>query len=623
MKHFKQILKFGLPFMMKYWQRFALAVVLGALFGLSHAIALGGVKVLFNRLDPNFEQAIKAEASDESITGQASDAMGIDKGKWRENFDEFVDAWLPQAGRPLTRRQIAGLLLLLPSVVALRGILGYGSSYFAGWVSTRAINDMRVHVLEKMNLLSLDFFNQSRSGDLMTRISNDINMLQRALRLGMSDIIKEPVTIVAVVGYLFYLDWVLTFMFLTVVPVILLPLVLLGRKVRRATRGKVNASVLQSNLLIEMLAGIRVVKAFCMEQFRIDHFKALSQKIIHNEMKMIQAQKLINPILETTVAFAGALFLIFVFKSGRSALEILVFIGGLVVVYTPIKKLSQLHMSFSEASISVDRLKEIFEQEPSVAEPAQAKGIENSTGNVTFEGVSFAYGDTQILFDVNFTVQAGETIGIAGESGSGKSTLLNLLFRFIDPTSGTVTLGGVDLRELKTLDLRGHLALVSQENVLFDMTVAENIACGNLGASREQIVAASMAARAHDFVEQLPDGYDTRIGERGVTLSGGQRQRLSIARAFVRDAPVLALDEATAALDSEVEAEVQRTIDELAEHRTVFCIAHRLSTLAKMDRIIVLSKGRIVESGPYAELIVKGGIFAGMAAKQGIRAADV
>jgi subfamily B ATP-binding cassette protein MsbA len=457
----------------------------------------------------------------------------------------------------------------------------------------------------------------------MTRISNDINMLQRALRLGMSDSIKEPVTIVAVVGYLFYLDWVLTFMFLTVVPVILLPLVLLGRKVRRATRGKVNASVLQSNLLIEMLAGIRVVKAFCMEQFRIDHFKALSQKIIHNEMKMIQAQKLINPILETTVAFAGALFLIFVFKSGRSALEILVFIGGLVVVYTPIKKLSQLHMSFSEASISVDRLKEIFEQEPSVAEPAQAKGIENSTGNVTFEGVSFAYGDTQILFDVNFTVQAGETIGIAGESGSGKSTLLNLLFRFIDPTSGTVTLGGVDLRELKTLDLRGHLALVSQENVLFDMTVAENIACGNLGASREEIVAASMAARAHDFVEQLPDGYDTRIGERGVTLSGGQRQRLSIARAFVRDAPVLALDEATAALDSEVEAEVQRTIDELAEHRTVFCIAHRLSTLAKMDRIIVLSKGRIVESGPYAELIVKGGIFAGMAAKQGIRAADV
>ena len=224
---------------------------------------------------------------------------------------------------------------------------------------------------------------------------------------------------------------------------------------------------------------------------------------------------------------------------------------------------------------------------------------------------------------MNLKVKAGEKIGIAGESGSGKSTMLNLLFRFFDPTQGAVTLGGVNLKQLPTTDLRGHMALVSQEIVLFDMTVAENIACGKPGASREEIIAAANAAHAHEFIDRLPDGYDTRIGEQGVTLSGGQRQRLSIARAFVRNAPVLALDEATAALDSQVEAEVQRTIDELAKHRTVFCIAHRLSTLAKMDRIVVLSKGRIVEIGSYEELIRKGGAFAGMAAKQGIRAADV
>ncbi|MFT5028000.1 MAG: ABC-type multidrug transport system fused ATPase/permease subunit [Candidatus Binatia bacterium] len=622
MKNLNNILKFGLPFLRVYWRRFVLGIALGALFGFSHAFVLGGVNVLLNRLDPK-ECPVVEEVEEESRTERFAAAIGVDLEKWGETFDETIDVWLPMAGRELEARQIAGLLLMLPMLVALRGFLGYASSYCLGWVGTRVINDMRVRVLEKMNLLSLDFFNRSQSGDLMTRINGDTIMLHRALTLGLSDIVKEPVTIIGVLGYLLFKDWKLTLMFLTVVPVIILPLTLLGSKVRRAAQGKVNAGVLQSNLLIEMLAGIRVVKAFCMERIRIQRFKDLSGKIIHNEMKAIQAQQLINPILETIIALALAFFLVYVFRTGRTPTEIFVFLGGLILVFDPIKKLSRLHMLFSQASVGVDRLKEIFEQDATVVEPLQTKEIETSAGDVTFEGVGFGYGETQVLFDVNLKVKAGEKIGIAGESGSGKSTMLNLLFRFFDPTRGAVTLGGVNLKQLPTTDLRGHMALVSQEIVLFDMTVAENIACGKPGASREEIIAAAHAAHAHEFIDRLPDGYDTRIGEQGVTLSGGQRQRLSIARAFVRNAPVLALDEATAALDSEVEAEVQRTIDELAEHRTVFCIAHRLSTLAKMDRIIVLSKGRIVESGPYAELIVKGGIFAGMAAKQGIRAADV
>ncbi|MGY8656814.1 MAG: ABC transporter ATP-binding protein [Verrucomicrobiia bacterium] len=622
MKHLNNILKFGLPFLRVYWRRFVLGIALGALFGFSHAFVLGGVNVLLNRLDPK-ERPVVEEVEEESRTERFAAAIGVDLEKWGETFDETIDVWLPMVGRELEARQIAGLLLMLPMLVALRGFLGYASSYCLGWVGTRVINDMRVRVLEKMNLLSLDFFNRSQSGDLMTRINGDTIMLHRALTLGLSDIVKEPVTIIGVLGYLLFKDWKLTLMFLTVVPVIILPLTLLGSKVRRAAQGKVNAGVLQSNLLIEMLAGIRVVKAFCMERIRIQRFKDLSGKIIHNEMKAIQAQQLINPILETIIALALAFFLVYVFRTGRTPTEIFVFLGGLILVFDPIKKLSRLHMLFSQASVGVDRLKEIFEQDATVVEPLQTKEIETSAGDVTFEGVGFGYGETQVLFDVNLKVKAGEKIGIAGESGSGKSTMLNLLFRFFDPTRGAVTLGGVNLKQLPTTDLRGHMALVSQEIVLFDMTVAENIACGKPGASREEIIAAAHAAHAHEFIDRLPDGYDTRIGEQGVTLSGGQRQRLSIARAFVRNAPVLALDEATAALDSQVEAEVQRTIDELAKHRTVFCIAHRLSTLAKMDRIIVLSKGRIVESGPYAELIVKGGIFAGMAAKQGIRAADV
>lgn len=238
--------------------------------------------------------------------------------------------------------------------------------------------------------------------------------------------------------------------------------------------------------------------------------------------------------------------------------------------------------------------------------------------SISFEGVSFGYGDKLVLRNVTLTIPAGQRVGIAGESGSGKSTLLNLLFRFYDPTQGRICLDGLDLRSIRTGDLRHEMALVSQEIVLFDQSVAENIACGKLRATREEIEAAAKAAFAHDFIKALPQGYDTRVGERGVTLSGGQRQRLAIARAFVRNAPILVLDEATASLDSQSESEVQASIDALAQRRTVICVAHRLSTLANMDRVLVLEKGVVVEDGTFAGLIEKNGRFAAMARKQGM-----
>jgi ABC-type multidrug transport system fused ATPase/permease subunit len=234
------------------------------------------------------------------------------------------------------------------------------------------------------------------------------------------------------------------------------------------------------------------------------------------------------------------------------------------------------------------------------------------------ERVGFAYRDREVLRDLDLAIPRGRKLGIAGESGSGKTTVLNLLFRFYDPTRGRVCIDGLDLREVSARALRQQMALVSQDVVIFDQTVAENIACGKLGASRAEVETAARAADAHEFIQDLPQGYDTRVGERGVTLSGGQRQRLAIARAFVRNAPILVLDEATAALDSASEAEVQRAIDRLAEHRTVICVAHRLSTLASMDCIVVLAEGRIVERGGFEELLRQGGLFAGMAARQGI-----
>ena len=284
----------------------------------------------------------------------------------------------------------------------------------------------------------------------------------------------------------------------------------------------------------------------------------------------------------------------------------------------PIRKLAVLHVMLEQSLVAVNRLMQILEEVPTVKPPTQPRRVSAFRSEIRFRQVSFAYEEQPVLTGLNLAIQRGQKIGMAGESGSGKSTVVNLLFRFYDPTQGSITIDGVDLRELAPGDLRGLMALVSQEVVIFDQTVAENIAAGCPGVTREQVEAAAQAAFAHEFIIRLPQGYDTPVGERGASLSVGQRQRLSIARAFVRNAPVLVLDEATAALDSNSEAEVQAAIERLEENRTVLCVAHRLSTLAQMDRVVVLSRGRVIEEGGFDELLRKDGSFAAMARKQGI-----
>ena len=290
------------------------------------------------------------------------------------------------------------------------------------------------------------------------------------------------------------------------------------------------------------------------------------------------------------------------------------------MLYQPIKKLGGINQYYQEASVGVGMLKGVFSQNPSVEESETPYNLLPIRDRVKFEKVDFSYESEPVLQSFELDVSKGMKFGVVGESGAGKSTLVNLLLRFYDPTKGRVTIDGTDIREVTFESLRGQMALVSQEVVIFDQTVAENIACGKLDASREEIVAAAKAANAHEFIEGLPEGYDTRLGEQGTRLSGGQRQRIAIARAFVRQAPILILDEATAALDSKAEAEVQGAIDRLEEGRTVVCVAHRLSTLRGMDKIIVLEEGRVVEEGGFAELLERDGVFAEMARKQGLAA---
>jgi subfamily B ATP-binding cassette protein MsbA len=311
---------------------------------------------------------------------------------------------------------------------------------------------------------------------------------------------------------------------------------------------------------------------------------------------------------------------VLVFLTGGTVAGTLAFLVGALLIYQPVRKLGSIHLTFQNTSAAVERLAQVLEEKPTVVERPGARVLDGFRDGIEFDHVSFAYEEQPVLRDVSVRIPRGMKLGVVGKTGSGKSTFINLLFRFYDPTAGTIRIDGTDLRDVTLASLRQQMALVSQEVVIFDQTAAENIACGRLGATPAEVEAAARGANADGFIRQLPQGYQTLVGERGVTLSGGQRQRLAIARAFVRNSPVLVLDEATAALDSQSEAEVQAAIDQLAVQRTVVCIAHRLSTLAGMDKIIVFDEGRIVEEGGFDELLRRDGLFADLAARQGIRA---
>lgn len=606
MHYLGDILRFGAPYLRRYWLAFVLGVTFSVLYGISNGAVVWGTKTILDRFNP---PPLEAGPSETQLSSME-----------RATF-HVVDPWLPRTGRPIDSRQIVGGLLFLPLLVGLRGLGQYLSAICMASVGERTVNDLRGDVLEKLQSLSLDYFNRTSMGDLLQRINGDTAALNRCLSVGFMDSVKEPFSMIGITIALCMIDWKLTLAALVLTPLCLIPIQTLGAKARAAAGIGLKATISQSSLLAEMLPSIRVVQALNLEKVQTQRFRDHSKELVRGQLKAVSARAQINPIIETFSMFGLGMVLIYIFYSGQTTPDMVGFLTGMLLFFIPVKRLASLHLLLQESKLGVDRLKTVLTAVPTVKDKPDAVPLADFRHGILFRNVTFAYEQHPVLNGVNLQIRRGEKIGIAGDNGSGKSTLLNLLLRFYDPTEGAIEIDGYDMRDLRVADVRRLLGLVGQEVVIFDQSVAENIGCAKPGATQPEIEAAARAAGCHDFIMQLPEGYETRVGERGLRLSGGQRQRISIARAFVRDAPIIILDEATASLDARAEADIQATVGRLEEHRTVICVAHRLSTLAEMDRIIVLAAGRVIEEGTFDELLMSNGQFARMAQQQGLAVA--
>ncbi len=509
-------------------------------------------------------------------------------------------------------------LRLVPLAIILtylfKGLSTYGQDYLINNIGNRIVMDIRNQLYAHLLHMELAFFHSQRSGLLISRITHDATLMQGAVSNVLGRLLGSILNIVALVTLLFYLDWKLAFISLFVFPIAVYPIIYIGKTLRHISRESQAKMADVTTVLHESLAGIRVVKAFSMQPFEIKRFREELRRYFDLVMRALRKTALSSPLMEFIGSTGICLMIVWsgtqVINGESTAGTFFAFLGGLATLYPQVKNIAGVNNTVQQALAAAQRVFELLDKKPLIKDAPHAKALKTVKSKIELKNVSFGYQpDRTVLSDIQLTVRAGDILAIVGRSGAGKTTLVDLIPRFADVGQGAILIDGYDVRQLSLQSLRGMIGLVTQDTILFNDTIRNNIAYGKPRATQTDIEKAAQAANAHEFILNTKQGYETMIGERGVRLSGGQRQRLAIARAILKNPPILILDEATSALDTESERLIQEALEKLMAHRTTFVIAHRLSTVQHAHQIVVLDQGRIVERGRHAQLMRQQGIY--------------
>jgi subfamily B ATP-binding cassette protein MsbA len=495
-------------------------------------------------------------------------------------------------------------------VFTLKGLADFGQAFLMGDAAQRIMRDLRNHLFRHLESLPIRYYTHKSTGELMSRLTNDVALVQGAVSDAVAALLRDASATLVLMALAFAMDFKMALFACVVFPLAVFPIIRLGRRLRRASRKRLISTAKLSTLIHEMIRGIRIVKGFAMERWEAGKFEQENKGLYRTNLRAIRLKATVTPLNEFLAAVGFALTLWY----GQSRIaagtllphEFITFFVALGSLYPYLKKLAAVNNIVQEGVAGGTRIFEILDERPEPPDVPGAVPLEEVREGVAFEDVYFKYDDEMVLKGITFQIGVGEIVALVGVSGGGKTTIANLIPRFYSPTSGCVTIDGQDVGEYTIASLRRQIGIVTQQTILFNDTVANNVAYGEIRRSKAEIEAAARAAHAHDFIRRIPEGYDTLVGEGGVRMSGGEAQRLSVARAILKDAPILILDEATSALDADSDAAVQKALDNLLANRTTLVIAHRLSTIRHADRILVVRDGRIVEEGTHEELLAKG-----------------